>query len=63
MPWLPKIQCIESMILMPKPNKQESKEEWLERCIPVQIREGKDRDQAVAICMSQWNQRNDRRKK
>lgn len=48
---------------LPKPKKNENKEEWLERCIPVMIREGKDKDQAIAICMSQWNQRSDRNKK
>jgi hypothetical protein len=48
---------------LPKPKRTENKEEWLERCIPVMIREGKDKDQAIAICMSQWNQRSDRNKK
>ena len=48
---------------MPKPSKKETKEQWLKRCIPVLIGEGKDKDQAIAVCMSQWENRSDRYKK
>lgn len=48
---------------MPKPKKNESKENWLKRCIPRLLEEGKDKDQAIAICMSQWEIRSDRYKK
>lgn len=42
---------------MPTPNPDnESRSEWMERCIPVLIDEGKDDDQAVAICSSMWEQ-------
>jgi len=35
-----------------KPNAGESKNDFLGRCIPIVIREGKDTDQAAAICYS-----------
>ena len=35
-----------------KPNAGESKDDFLGRCIPIVIREGKDQDQATAICYS-----------
>jgi hypothetical protein len=35
-----------------KPNAGESKDDFLGRCIPIVIREGKDTDQATAICYS-----------
>lgn len=42
---------------MPKPKpSEESRSEWMERCIPTLINEGKDKDQAVAICSSMWEQ-------
>lgn len=40
---------------MPTPRDDETRVEWMARCIPVLIREGKDRDQAVAICSSMWD--------
>lgn len=41
---------------MPTPNPDnESREEWMERCVPVLINEGRNADQAVAICSSMWN--------
>jgi hypothetical protein len=39
-----------------EPNSGESKEEYLSRCIAYNINEGKDTDQAVAICYSVWEQ-------
>jgi len=35
-----------------KPNAGESKDDFLSRCIPIVVREGKDTDQATAICYS-----------
>jgi hypothetical protein len=35
-----------------KPNAGESKDDFLGRCIPIVVREGKDQDQATAICYS-----------
>jgi len=35
-----------------KPNAGESKDDFLGRCIPIVVREGKDADQATAICYS-----------
>ncbi len=34
----------------PKPGKDESKEDFMKRCIPMLIDEGKEKDQAIAIC-------------
>jgi hypothetical protein len=39
-----------------EPNKGESKEEFLPRCISYIIDEGKDSQEAVAICSSLWEQ-------
>lgn len=39
---------------MPKPTHGETQEEYMGRCIPMLIDEGKDRDQAAAICHSMW---------
>jgi hypothetical protein len=42
---------------MPKPNRNETKQEYITRCIPYMIEnEGKERDQAVAMCYSFWEQ-------
>lgn len=37
---------------MPKPKDKETKEEFMKRCIPELINEGKEQDQAIAICNS-----------
>lgn len=39
---------------MPKPRKNETREEFMKRCIPQLIGEGKPKDQAVAVCSSLW---------
>jgi len=39
---------------MPKPNPNENRAQFLDRCIPVVVNEGTDREQAVAICISMW---------
>jgi len=44
-----------------KPKAGETREEYLEYCIPVEIKAGKDQDQAVAICNSMWENRNMKR--
>lgn len=44
---------------MPTPNlDEETRREWIDRCIPVVIKDGTtDRqDQAVAICINMWNE-------
>jgi hypothetical protein len=43
---------------MPMPTKNESKKDYLERCIPIVLHEGtaKDGSQAEAICHSMWKQ-------
>ena len=40
-----------------KPSAGESEDEFISRCIPVVIGEGKDQDQASAICYSYWEER------
>ncbi len=39
---------------MPKPKPNENRAQFLDRCIPVVVNEGTDREQAVAICISMW---------
>jgi hypothetical protein len=43
---------------MPTPNKGESKDDYLSRCIPIVIHEGTAQtgQQAAAICHSKWNE-------
>ncbi len=41
---------------MPTPNKGESKKDFIDRCIPILIDEGKEQDQAVAQCNGIWDQ-------
>ena len=37
-----------------EPNANESEDEFISRCVSVLINEGKDNEQAVAICYSMW---------
>ena len=40
---------------MPKPKpSSETRSEWMTRCVPVLIDEGREQDQAVAICSNMW---------
>ena len=39
---------------MPTPKKDEKEEEFISRCIRMLVREGKDNEQATAICYSIW---------
>lgn len=38
------------------PNAGESKDEFISRCMSVEVGAGKDQDQAYAICESKWNE-------
>lgn len=40
---------------MPTPSDDETRAEWMARCIPVLIDEGRERDQAIAVCSSMWD--------
>lgn len=42
---------------MPEPTKGETKKNFLKRCIPILMQEGKDNDEAVATCMSLFEER------
>ena len=37
-----------------EPRKNESKEEFIQRCVAEEIRSGYENTQAVAICYSKW---------
>jgi hypothetical protein len=39
---------------MPEPKKDEDRDDFMKRCIPQLINEGKEKDQAIAICNSIW---------
>ena len=43
---------------MPKPRPNESRDEFMERCIPQVIEDGtaESQEQAVAICSSLWEE-------
>lgn len=40
---------------MPKPRRNEPRKDFMERCVPQLIDEGRNPDQAVAICSSMFN--------
>lgn len=40
--------------MMPTPIAGESEQEWMGRCVPKLISEGNPEDQAVAICLDMW---------
>lgn len=42
---------------MPKPGKNESESDWMGRCVPAMMDEGKPNKQAVAICMDMWKRK------
>ncbi len=39
---------------MPKPNRGETRDQYMERCIPVVMKEGKTNEQAVGQCAGMW---------
>ena len=46
---------------MPKPNKGESKQDFLSRCTKDVMAEGKESDQAYAMCNASWDNENNQR--
>lgn len=40
---------------MPTPSKNETESEYIQRCVPELIKEGKDQSQAYAICKAKWD--------
>lgn len=44
---------------MPKPKKGESERDFLSRCIPMLIHEGKEQNQSIAICYSVYRKEGD----
>ncbi len=44
---------------MPSVRKGEKRTDFMKRCIPEVVGEGKEVDQAIAICNSLWENRND----
>lgn len=43
---------------MPTPRDNETRKQWMKRCVPVLIEEGNEQDQAVAVCSNIWRNRN-----
>lgn len=43
---------------MPNPREGESRASFMSRCVPQVIQEGKDKDQAIAICSSLYENKN-----
>lgn len=44
---------------MPNPANYDNREEWMAACIPIAMEEGRERDQAVAMCSSMWENRSE----
>jgi len=42
---------------LPKPTPTERQEEFINRCIPFLVAEGKDREQAAGICYGIWQRK------
>jgi hypothetical protein len=42
---------------MPTPLPYERQDDFVQRCIPELIDEGKSREEAVAICYTYWNKK------
>jgi hypothetical protein len=40
---------------VPKPRKNETEANFMKRCVPKLIEEGREQDQAVAICLTMWS--------
>jgi len=47
---------------MPDPGKFKNKQKFISECIRVNINEGKEEDQAAAICYSMWRHRKKKKK-
>lgn len=41
---------------MPSIKPNENKEDWIERCVPVVMKEGKNKKQALGQCYGMWQQ-------
>lgn len=41
---------------MPKPTTGESEDDFMSRCVPQLLDEGKDRDQAIAECLNLYRE-------
>lgn len=44
---------------MPNPAEYDDKNEWMKACVPKLMEEGKDNEQAVAVCASMWADKED----
>lgn len=53
--------CSDKPVEKPEPAEDESESEYMARCVPMVMEEGKAQNQAVAICYSLWR-RNKREK-
>ena len=42
---------------MPNPDDYESKDKFMEACVPMAMGEGRENDQAVAMCNAMWDER------
>mgnify|MGYP003703844499 CR=1 FL=1 len=48
---------------IPQPSSVQSEEEYISECISTLINEGKDKEQAAAICYEQWRNQMESQKK
>lgn len=44
---------------MPEPKEYDDEKEWMKVCVPKLIKEGREQDQAVAVCMNMWKHKDD----
>lgn len=48
---------------MPKPKKNEEKDDFISRCISIVMTEGVEQKQAIAICNAYWDKRDKSKRK
>ena len=46
-------------VVMPNPNSYDTREAFMEACVPMRIEEGDDQDRAVAVCSSMWDNKSE----
>jgi len=49
-----KLKQIDNEEFVVNPGKKENKDEFIQRCMEVEVGSGKDQDQAYAICIAKW---------
>ena len=52
--WKCEFTDLQTEVTMPKPRKNESKRQYMNRCVPMVVKEGKTPKAAVGQCTGMW---------